>query len=339
MSERRVTTELEDIAREKKILEAVLAYYVEKKPFDEISKNIKLSFNDFNRYLSTNRYPQRITADIDEIKARVRNRLNELDKQARSAKPDAVGNLKQLFFIPSWRKLIETDFRGFYLNQPVLDITQDSVVILPEIVLTSLENTLGEPFLLIMGPGIYYVKFSLSPGEIITDYREITGVVLLLDIYEKAQDAPPLIESSKFLMTEYLISIPFSLFLARQTTQMFLRGVIARNVVHPNKECFDQLLEICRNPRSFSEDEGFKVLSGGLSSKIPIYTNELLTEFPLKGNYSKLTAGIKNIQPKLEKILTDLQIKDMKSDIFEKIRLLKKDFVNIGHPKLLDWVP
>ena len=203
------------------------------------------------------------------------------------------------------------------------------------------EETTGEPFISLIGVGIYYVQFGLSPGEIITDYREITGIVLPLDIYDKAQDiSGSAINSEKLMMTELMVSIPFSLVLTRQTTQMFLRGVVARNVVHPYKDCFNKFVDVCRDPNSLDKEDGFKILSGGLSTQIPLYTNELLTEKEIE-NYSKITAGLKNIQPKAEKILSDLQLtgETMRREIFEKIRLVKRDFVEIGYPRLIDWVP
>ena len=120
---------------------------------------------------------------------------------------------------------------------------------------------------------------------------------------------------------------------------MFLRGVIARNVIHPNREAYDLLVNICKDTNSFNSEEGFKILSGGLSTKIPLYTNEILTEKPIqRNNYSNLTAGIKNIQPKVKKIITDLQIGTMKADLFEKMNRIKKDFIKIGHPRLTDWM-
>ncbi|MFX0090393.1 MAG: hypothetical protein ACFFBD_01425 [Candidatus Hodarchaeota archaeon] len=336
------TTEAEAIGKEKLILAAVIDHYIENISFKKISAMYGISFNEFKQYLQNHGYPMQRTADLDEIKAKVAQRRKVLkERERKEPAPVTLGNLKQMLFIPSWSRLIGSEFAGFYLNQPVLEIIQDSVVMLPDLVLASLENTLGESFMLLIGPGVYYTKFRLSPGEIITDYRELTGIVLLLDVYEKAQDSSgSTLDSTKLLMTEYLISIPFSLILARQTTQMYLRGVIARNVVHPYKECFDKLLEVCRDPDSLNENEGLKILSAGLSTKIPLYTNELLTEKPIvRQNYSSLTAGIKNVQPKLDKILADLQIESMKAQIFQSIKQLKRDFVEIGHPGLLDWVP
>lgn len=252
-------------------------------------------------------------------------------------------NLTQIMFFPSWSKLIQSEsFLGSYLNQPVHKVYKDNVILLPDLVLTGQEENTGEPFIFLTGAGIYYVQFGLSPGEIITDYREITGIMLPLEIYNKAQDiSGSVINSEKLTMTEYMISIPFSLLLAKQTTQMYLRGVIARNVVHPYKDCFNQFLSsVCGNPNSLTKEEGLKILSGGQSTQIPLFTNELLTEKELE-NYSKITAGLKAIRPNVEKVLSDLQLEDeaMKSAIFEKIRLIKIDFVEMGYPRLLDWVP
>jgi hypothetical protein len=141
-------------------------------------------------------------------------------------------------------------------------------------------------------------------------------------------------------MTELMISIPFLLILTRQTTQMFLRGVIARNIIHPYKDCFDQLLKVCRNPKSLSLEEGFKILSEGFTTNISEKSSILLTERQLK-DYTKITAGLRAISPNVQGILTQFQLigNEMKSNIFDNIRLIKKDYIEIGHPHLLDWVP
>ncbi|MFW9903213.1 MAG: hypothetical protein ACFFFH_02690 [Candidatus Thorarchaeota archaeon] len=251
-------------------------------------------------------------------------------------------NLSQILFFPSWSGLIQSEsFLGTYLNQPIYKVHKDNVILLPDLLLTGQEESTQDPFIFLTGVGMYYVQFGLSPGEIITDYREITGLILPLETYNKAQDiSGSMINSEKLTMTEHMISIPFSLLLTKQTTQMYLRGVIARNVLHPYKECFNQFVSICKNPNSLSEEDGLKILSGGLTTQLPLFTNELLTEKEIE-NYSKITAGLKAIQPNARKILIDLQLneEEMKTAIFEKIRLIKKDFVEKGYPRLLDWVP
>lgn len=274
-----------------------------------------------------------------ELEDRIERKAKE-EKIYIQREKSVLGSLNQILFIPSWSKLISNEFKGFYLNQNVTEIMQDSIIILPDVALTGFEETMGEPFFFLTGVGIFYTKFRLGKDDIITDYREITGIVLPMDYYDRAQNVSgSVLNSEKLLMTEYLVSIPFSLLLEEQTTQMYMRGVVARNVVHPYKECWNKLLEICKDVRSFHPDDGLKILSGGMSTKIPLYSNELLTEKDL-GEYSRLTAGIKNVQPKLGKILTDLQIVgDFKVQLFEKIRMIKEDYVKKGYPKLLDWVP
>lgn len=256
-------------------------------------------------------------------------------------KDELFENLSQILFFPSWSGLIQSEsFLGSYLNQPVHKMFKDNVILLPDLVLTGQEKSTGDPYIFLAGVGMYYVQFGLSPGEIITDYREITGLMLPLETYDKAQDiSGSMINSEKLTMTEYMISIPFSLILTKQTTQMYLRGVIARNVLHPYKDCFNQFLSVCRKSNSLTEEDGLKILSGGLTTQIPLYTNELLTEKKIE-NYSKLTAGLKAIKPSLGKVLADLQLdEEIKSAIFEKIRLIKIDFAEKGYPRLLDWIP
>ncbi|MFX0207008.1 MAG: hypothetical protein ACFFDT_13555 [Candidatus Hodarchaeota archaeon] len=346
--------ELEEIQKEKNLLSVLLIYYEFKNDVAGLLGE-DISIRQFKKYLSDNDYPELLDAKVFEVRTKATKRLAELKElktnlererlersQIAKIQSKELGNLDQLLFFPSWRKLIGTDFKGWYLNQPVLEIIKDTVVLLPDLALTGFEETIGEPYFFIAGPGIYYTTFRLSPGELITDFREITGLLLPLDVYEKAQDISGSVISTtqNLRMTEYMISIPFSLILAKQTTQMFVRGVISRNVLHPHKEAYDLLLKICQETTSYNKEDGFKILSGGLSTKIPLYTNEILTEKNItRGNYSRLTAGIKNIQPKVDKIITDLQIKEMKDQLFDKMHLIKKDFITIGHPRLKDWTP
>ena len=361
--------QIQEISREKKILKVIPKYYEKLGPFDP---KTGVSLLEFKTYLDDHGYSSLREKFMEDIRSKIQTRLNELDKAATTkskrikrqeeleiqkyreerlkVRQEAekaqepvetdLGDLKQILFIPSWRKLIEKEiFKGFYLNQPVHEIIHDNVILLPDFAVTGIEETLGEAFIMLTGVGIYYTQFRLTPGEIIDAYREITGIVLPLDIYEKSQDlSGSIIDTEDLLMTEYMTTIPFSLFNVEQTKQMYLRGVVARNIYHPYKECFEKLLEICRDQNSLCIEDGLKVLSGGLNKEIPLYTNEILTEISI-GGYSRLIAGIKNIQPKLEKIVSDLQIQGLKKPIFQKIRQIKKDFVEIGYPRLLDWMP
>jgi hypothetical protein len=338
--EKEIEKKIEVLDAEKKILEGIKAYYSQNLSYAELEEITGITMPELKRYQNEHEYPYRLgLQNIKSVIEKADFRIQEIDKQISGIKDAIFGALDQILFIPSWRKLLNSNFNGFYLNQPVQKIFQDNIVLLPDIALSGFEETTGEPFFLITGLGVYWVKFQLGPGSIVTDYREITGIVLPLDMYEKAQDVSgSILDSEKMRMTEYMTSIPFSLIFAKRTTQMYLRGVLARNVFLPNKECFDQLFTSCNDPDSYSKDEGLKILSGGLSTKIQLYTNELLTERELD-KYSNLIAGIKNTQPKLNKILGNLQLESMRDGVFTKIHQMKREFREIGRNLLLDWMP
>ncbi len=337
--EREIEEKIATLEGEKQILEGIKAYYEQELSYNDLEEISGISIREMKRYQQDNEYPYRLGANKKAISEKIAKRVNEIDTEIKTLRGSVFGTLDQILFIPSWSKLLGTNFTGFYLNQPVSKITQDNVVFLPDIALTGFEETTGEPFFLITGLGLYWVKFELGAGSIVTDYRELTGILLPLDLYEKAQDeSGSVLDSETIRMTEYMVSIPFSIIMAKKTTQMYLRGVLARNVFHPYKECFDQLLASCRDPNSFKRNEGLKILSGGLSSERPLYANELLTEKHLPG-YTSLVAGIKNTQPKLQKILGTLQLESTEDAFFDKIERIKSEFREIGRKYLLDWVP
>lgn len=338
--EKEIAEKIKQLEKEKQILEGTKAYYEKNLSYSDLEELTGISIREFKKFQSDNEFPYRLGSyNRSAIFEKISNRIGSIEKEIVKLRESVFGALDQLLFIPSWRRLINSSFNGFYLNQPVQKIFQDSIILLPDLALTGFEETTGEPFFLITGLGIYWVKFQLGAGSIVTDFREITGIVLPLDQYERAQDeAGQVVESEKMRMTQYMTSIPFSLILAKSTTQMYLRGVIARNVFHPNKESFDQFMALCKDKESFNPHEGLKILSGGLSTNKPLYANELLIEKPL-GNYTNLIAGIKNIQPKLSKILDTLQIGSMNEAFFEKIQQMKIEFNEIGRNFLVDWMP
>ncbi len=338
--EKEISDKISILEKEKKILEGTRAYYEQELSYADLEELTGISIREFKRFQSDNEFPYRVgsynrQAIFDKIDTRTKEINNEIGKLRGSV----FGALDQLLFVPSWRKLIDSSFNGFYLNQPVQKVLQDTIIFLPELAMTGFEETTGEPFFLITGLGMYWVKFELGVGSLVTDYRELTGLVLPFDVYHRAQDeAEQVLKSEKMRMTEYMTSIPFSLILEKSTTQMYLRGVISRNIFHPYKESFDQFLKLCKDPNSFNPGEGHKILSGGLTADRTLYGNELLTEKPL-GEYSRLIAGIKNTQPKLNKILETLQLDTMSEAFFQKLEGMKREFSEIGSKYLVDWMP
>ncbi len=338
--EREISEKIAELDKEKKILEGTKAYYEQNLSYANLEELTGISIREFKRFQSDNEFPYRVGSyNKQAIFEKIQNRTNEIEKEIKRLRESVFGALDQLLFIPSWRRMIDSSFNGFYLNQPVQKIFQDTIIFLPELAMTGFEETTGEPFFLITGLGIYWVKFELGAGSIVTDYRELTGMVLPFDVYHRAQDeTEQVLKSEKMRMTEYMTSIPFSLIQEKSTTQMYLRGVISRNIFHPYKESFDQFLVLCKDPNSFNSGEGHKILSGGLTANRSLYGNELLTQKPL-GEYSRLTAGIKNTQPKLNKILETLQLDTMSGAFFDKLDKMKSEFSEIGRKYLVDWMP
>lgn len=305
-------------------------------------KDIQTQLNALKtKLLALETEKERIEQQIAGREQEIRDQANsESDiSQIQLQEEGQLGILKEIWFFPSWNQLIDTNFKGFYLNQPVMELKRDSVLLIPDITLTGTDETTGEAFILVVGVGVYYAQFSISLGKIITDFREICGIVLPTEAFIRAQDqASSTINSQKLEMTEYMTKIPFTFLLERETTQMYMRGVVTRNIMHPNKEIFDLLEKLCKSKTSLSEEEGFKILSGGLSAEHSIYKNELLTEKQIP-EYSRITAGLKNVKPTLGKIMSTLQLEEMRAQIFKNIKQIKHDYTTIGLPRLRDWMP
>ncbi|MFX1507587.1 MAG: hypothetical protein ACFFDC_15995, partial [Promethearchaeota archaeon] len=153
--------QLQDISREKKILKVIPKYYEKLGSFDP---KTGVSLLEFKTYLDDHAYSSLREKFLKEIGVKIQARLVELDRaamtkskrikrqeeletqryqeermkvrqEAEAQEPveTDLGNLKQILFIPSWRKMIEREeFKGFYLNQPVHEIIHDNVILLPD---------------------------------------------------------------------------------------------------------------------------------------------------------------------------------------------------------------
>jgi hypothetical protein len=229
-----MSKQLQEIRLEKKILNGVLSYY---DAFGKFDHKVGVSHLEFKNFLVDHEFENLRQDFLKKVQEKIDNRERELDqlrneltqKKSQTEEEeteeylkarmkvyeasgisqgtldevtDAFGVLKHIMFLPSWSKLIEAEFQGFYLNQPVYEIIHDNVLLLPDFAVTGIEETKGEPFIFINGVGVYYTQFRLTPGEIIDDYREITGIILPLDVYEKAQDVSTSMVSSKELLTD-----------------------------------------------------------------------------------------------------------------------------------------
>ncbi len=352
VDEKQIYAAIMKLERERKLLNALNLYYQRKDfQFEQLVELSGWELRDIRRYQSDYGFPHRIGASYSTIKEKIERRLEEIRKEMENLKIKLFGSLDQLIIIPSWRQLLGSTFKGFYINQMVQEITMDPVFFLTDVAMTSFEVTIGEPFMLILGAGFYWVKFSVGMSSLIIDSRELNGLILPLNLYEKAlEDSESLLlatssntdedTATNLRMTENFISIPFSIILTPRMTQMRLRGILARNVFHPYHEPLEAFYRKCRDETSYNKDDGLKFLVAGLSSKIPLYYNEILTEKELSRDYMRLTAGIKNIQPKLGKIIQDLDLdREILDETLIKARILANDFADIGYRLLVKWDP
>ncbi len=289
--------------------------------------------------------------ETKELLAKINETLKKLEQEVKSLRKSMFQLLDQVLIIPSWKNLLQTEFNGFYNNQAVEKIMMNPIIFLSDVALTSIESTIREPFILIFGAGLYWVKFSLGRSTLITDSREINALLLPLDLYEKAiddstsmfvgtRDALDTNVPATIKMTENFISIPFNIATAPQRTQMRLRGIIMRNVFHPFRELVDSFYQHCKNQTNYAYEEGLKILSAGLSTQKPLYFNEILTERPLSSAYMRLTAGLKNIQAKAKKIIGDFDIdQESLNEFVRKARILADCFSEVGFEILTNWDP
>ncbi|MFW9992227.1 MAG: hypothetical protein ACFFD4_09295 [Candidatus Odinarchaeota archaeon] len=326
---------------EKRLLLGIKYYYDNPDAsYETIEESCGYQIRDLKRAMADREFPHPAFArnKKEQISETIDKRIAEIDREIFRHRESIFGSLDQLMIIPSWTSLMETRFKGYYRNQPVHSISNDLVLMLTHIAVPTFETTTGEPAFIITGAGIYWTKFSVVKDSIVTDYREINSIILPLETWLKAQESPPIVNTEILTYREHLLSIPFSLILSPETTQMYLRGVLARNVFHPFREALNQLVSLTNDEKAWSVDKGLRVLSGGLSSSSQLFTNEILVEKSDPG-YMELIPGIKNIQDKLSKIEEDLQVGVYREELFEKMPVIKNDFSEVGHRLLTDWMP
>lgn len=353
LREKSIETEISKLKRNIEIYEGIKAYYSFNNPlsFPEAAEISKLPSSKFMALLREKGFPNRqeamkknLTIDVD-----IENYINSLKQKINTLRIKITGSLDQLIIIPSWRKLLGTEFRGFYRNQAVNKIYYDSIILLSHIALPVSDSVLGEQSMLITGTGIYFTKFEVVKGSVVTDFRPIDAFLLPLEIWSKAQSSESMIikpqtndmdSQSPFVYTENLIDIPFSLFTSKRTLQAYARGVLARNVFIPLKEAIDTFVKYCKETQERKVDNSLRLLSGGLSSAGgPIFKNEILIEKDEGHEYMGMIPGIKNIKMQLDRIAVDLELNIFRKDLLEAQSILKKDFVEVGYPRLIEWMP
>ena len=194
----------------------------------------------------------------------------------------------------------------------------------------------------IFGPGIYYSEFAVEKGIYIEDYMEINGICLPLELLGKIYTADKIYISEKIeaTITEVSTILPFHIIEQPLTVQAYIKGILSRNVFHPNKNAIEKFNEHIQNPKSYDPNEKFKILSAH-----PLWYNKLLVTkdyLPKSGSGRILhsTAGIGSIIPLVHKILPLIfeSPQDERQEL-ERIREIAKQYKEMGFSLLKKWLP
>lgn len=293
-------------------------------------------------FMNEEGYPRRVP-EAEHVIRKIDDEILELEAQKKKMRLQEIESrhLNTLLIIPSWTKLIGTQNKGVYLGKPVLDLKRDTIIMLTDQTQTFREIT-DERLAVIFGPGIFYSEFSVEPGMYIEDYFEINGVCLPLDILGKIYTAEKIYHSDKIeaTVTELSTILPFHIIEQSRTVQAYVRGIISRNVFHPNKNAIEKFNTHISDPRSYPVSEKFKIVSAH-----PLWFNKLLISsevVPKSGSGKKLfsTAGIGSITPLVHKILPLLFASPQDEHRqLERIREIAKQYREMGMKLLKSWIP
>ncbi|MHA1686952.1 MAG: hypothetical protein ACTSYD_11210 [Candidatus Heimdallarchaeaceae archaeon] len=293
-------------------------------------------------FMNEEGYPRRVP-ETEHVIRKIDEEILELEEKKKRMRLQEIESrhLNTLLIIPSWTKLIGTQNKGIYLEKPVLDLKKDTIIMLTDQTQTFREIT-DERLAVIFGPGIYFAEFSVEPGMYIEDYFEINGICLPLDILGKIYTAERIYHSDKIdaTITEISTILPFHIIEQSRTVQAYVRGIISRNVFHPNKNALEKFNSHISDPRSYPISERFKILSAH-----PLWFNKLLVSseiIPRSGSGKKMfsTAGIGSISPLVHKLLPMIfsspqdEIKQL-----ERIREIAKQYREMGIKLLKSWIP
>ncbi|MHA2501518.1 MAG: hypothetical protein ACXAE3_01415 [Candidatus Kariarchaeaceae archaeon] len=324
-------------------LKLVRYYYETDLSFDELETG-DIQIREIFRFMSENGFPKRgfVTNErkaelIENIKEEISNIENDLKK----ARLDEIEGrkLKSLIIIPSWSKVIGHETKGFYLNKPVTELKRDTIIMLSHDIM-SVTDKLGTELALLTGPGLFFTEFSLDGKSHIVNSRDINMIMLPMDKLATLLDAPPIFTSDIDATLNELISIiPFSLIEEAYATQAILRGVISRNIFHPNKAALDTFMDICSSPESYNPNNGFKIMS----AHEEYFNRLLLTEAPTDtrgdASFNISSAGIASILLNGKVILDELVDQKEQSEVLLHFKDIKQEFDKLGKDLLSNWLP
>ncbi len=337
------TDDYKNAIETKKYLRILSNYYASDKNFDELELD-NIPIRELFRFMSDNGFPKKgfVSEDdrlnfIDNIKKQI-DEIDDTLKKLRLAEMQER-ELNSLLILPSWSSVIGYKTKGFYLNRPVIELKRDTIVMLSYDILT-VKDKYDTELAILTGPGILFTEFSISPGSYTTDYREINMVLLPMLELRKLLTATPIFESDIDATVNELLSIlPFNLIEEAYTKQALLRGVMTRNIFHPNKASVDTFMKVMNDPKSVNPKEGFKILSAH-----PEYFNRLLlTERPNEksgdASLNVTSAGIASILTNGQSLLDELiPSRKEQGELLLTFKEIKKQFNEIGRSLIQDWI-
>ena len=340
--EEEIQKEIQKLREEKRLLDGLKTYYTRDVTFQELEELSGFNMREITGYMEAHYYPRKSLGDafdLDRELAAIQKRHAEIDEEIIRVKSRLVKELTSIMLIPSWSELIGAQFKGIYAGKAVSSIHKDTIVMLTDLRADFQEIT-GEELILVTGPGIYFVEFTVG-RHLVRDHREISSILLPKAVVDRMWDAPSIFrgENMNITLNELVATIPFDIILRTTYEQAFIRGVLARNIFLPYREVFDLLSETCGSLNSYAPEEGLKCLSAN-----PLWFNRLLvqdkfTRSSRYSTYTQLTAGLSNIQPELDRFLSDIFDDTHVTNLFDRITTLKQNYTEIGKRILQEWIP
>ena len=293
-------------------------------------------------FMTDEGYPRRLL-EAEHVLKKIDTEIIELQSKKKGMRLQEMEdrNLNSLLIITSWTKLINTPTKGVYLKRPVVDLRRDTIIMLTDETQTFKEIT-DERISVIFGPGIYFTEFAVDKGNYLEDYFEINGVCLPLDLLGKIYTAEKIYHSDKIdaTITEVSTILPFHILEQAESVQTYVRGIISRNVFHPNKKALEKFNQHINDPTSYLPEDGFKIMSAH-----PLWYNKLLVESDQvyrtgSGKRAYSTAGIGSLSSMVHKLKPILfSTPNKEKEQLERISEIVKQYKEMGMKLLQAWIP
>ena len=333
--------EYKNIQKRIDLLQLLKQYYGSGANFYDFDTG-EIPLRELIAFMSDEGYPRSLP-ETEHVLKRVDEEIIALENKKKGMRLQEMEsrNLNSLLIITSWTKLIDTPNKGMYLNKPVTDLRRDTIVMLTDETQTFKEIN-DERIAVIFGPGIYYSEFAVDKGNYLEDFLEINGVCLPLDLLGKIYTADKIYQSDKIdaTITEVSTIIPFHIIEQTETVQTYVKGVISRNVFHPNKSAIEHFNQHIMKGTSYDVSEGFKIVSAH-----PLWFNKLLVEPDQiyttgSGKRTYSTAGIGSLTGMVHKLKPLIFASPSKeTEQLDRITEIVKQYREMGFQLLKKWIP